>query len=269
MLQVRTTLILLLALLAPGLRAADFEIGPAGSDAGSQGAASGGADDNAAKPRDFGLPAAAVPVNLEAGDVMTAYSLRKYALRTDFKFHEGGGILGKAYLGIFSQFFLGGAAELRNFIGSGPIDMTRDDAQLLARLQVLREDNGLPSLAIGWDGPAYERGEAKGLYVALSKELATSLGFIQFHAGVNSARVDGFVANRDLRASGALTTAFKNVSFFTELDEVLHPLGSRWNAGFAATFAPISLGLEFRDLASLRPNTPVSRLLRVSWNGRF
>lgn len=266
MAKVRTALILLLALLAPGLRAADFEIGPGGSEGGSSEGASGG---EAAKPRDFGLPAAAVPVNLEAGDVMTAYSPKKYALRTDFKFHDGGGILGKAYLGLFSQFFLGGAAELRNFIGSGPLNLTRDDAQLLARLQVLREDNGLPSLAIGWDGPAYEHGEAKGLYVALSKELATSLGFIQFHSGLNSAKVESFVATRDLRASGALTTAFKNVSFFTEVDEVLHPLGSRWNAGFAATFAPITLGLEFRDLASQRPSTPVSRLLRVSWNGRF
>jgi hypothetical protein len=266
MLQKRTALILLLAssgLGAAGLRAADFEIGPGGALDGASAPA------DRPKPSDFGLPAAEVPVDLEAGDVQTAYSLRKYAMRTDFKFHDGGGILGKAYLGIFSQFFLGGAVELRNFVGSGPVSMSRDDAQLLARLQLLREDNGFPSLAVGWDGPAYEHGEAKGLYVALSKEIPTALGFIQLHAGVNSANVESFVANRDLRASGALTTAFKNVALFTEIDEVLHSLGPRWNAGITGSFDSISLGLEFRDLASPRPNTPVTRLLRVSWNGRF
>jgi len=261
--QKRRVLILLLLLLAPGLRAADFEIGPQGSETHADEAP---AD---AKGADFGLPAPAVPVDLEAGDVPTAYSLRKYALRTDLKFHDGGGILAKAYLGLFSQFFLGGAVELRNAIGSGPMSLTRDDAQLLARLQILREDNGIPSLAIGWDGPAYEMGEAKGLYLVLSKELATSLGFIQVHAGANTAKLEGFVGNRDLRASGALSLAVHNVQLFTELDEVLHPLGPRWNAGFRASFAPITLGLEFRDLASPRANVPVSRLLRVSWDGRF
>lgn len=260
MARLRAALILLLAFTVSGLPAADFEIGPADA---------AGSSDEASEPRDFGLPAAAVPMNLEAGDVQTAYSLKKYALRSDFKFHDGGGILAKAYLGIFPQLMLGGAAELRNFIGSGPLSLTRDDAQLLARLQVLREDNSIPSLAIGWDGPAYERGEAKGLYVAFSKELPTSLAFIQLHAGVNTANVEGFVANRDLRASGALTTAFNNVALFTEVDEVLHPRGSRWNAGLNATFSTITLGLQFRDLASPRPNTPVSRLLRVSWNSRF
>jgi hypothetical protein len=244
------------------LRAADFEIGPQGAEHSREEASE-------PKGEDFGLPAPAVPVNTEAGDVLTAYSLRKYALRTDLKFHDGGGILAKAYLGIFSQFFLGGAVELRNAIGSGSMSLTRDDAQLLARLQLLREDNGFPSLAIGWDGPAYERGTAKGLYLALSKELPTALGFIQLHAGLNTAKVEGFVGDRDLRGSAALTTAVRNVGLFTEIDEVLDPRGPRWNAGFRVSFAPIILGLEFRDLASPRPDTPVSRLLRVSWDGHF
>lgn len=263
MLQVRTVLILLLAqaLVGSGLRAADFEIGPSDQD--------GGSASTASSPADLGVAASSVPAPLEAGDVPTALVLKKYELRSDLKFHAGGGILGKAYLGLFSRFTLGGAVELRNFIGSGDLHLTRDDAQLLARLQVIKEDDVLPAIAIGWDGPAYERGEAKGLYLAVSKELPTSIAFIRFTGGLNSANVETFVASRDLRANFAVTTAYRDVALFTEVDEVLHPLGSRWNAGFSVTLTPITLGLEFRDLASQRPNTPVSRLLRISWSGRF
>jgi hypothetical protein len=240
------------------LAAADFEIGPQDAYADSPSSSAG-----------MGIPAPAVPLALEVGDVPTAYALKKYGLRTDFKFHDGGGILSKATLGLFPRFTLGGAAELRNFIGSGDLRMSRDDAQLLARLQVLTEDEAIPALALGWDGPAYERGEAKGLYIAVSKEVPTSFAFLQFHGGINSANVETFVGSRDLRASFALNTAISNVALFTGVDEVLHPLGSRWNAGFSVSFAPITLGLELRDLASARPNTPVSRLLRISWAGRF
>lgn len=248
------------ALIGGSLRAADFEIGP--QDSGAETASSSAGSD-------FGIPAPEVPTDLEAGDVPTARMLRKYDLRTDLKFHGGGGILGKAYLGLFPRFFLGGAVELRNFIGSGDLHLTRDDAQLLARLQVIKEDDVFPAFSIGWDGPAYERGEAKGLYLVLSKELPTKVAFISFSGGLNTANVETFVGSRDLRASFAVTTAYRNIGLFTEVDEVLHPLGSRWNAGFRVTLAPITLGLEFRDLASQRPATPVSRLLRISWAGHF
>lgn len=257
MLKDRIALILLLALTS-ALSAADFEVGP-----------QDGAAESDSSGSDFGLPAPAVPTPLEAGDVQTAYSLKKYGLRSDFKFYDGGGIMGKAYLGLFPRFFIGGAANLRNFVGGGDLKLRRDDAQLLARLEVIREDDTLPSIALGWDGPNYERGEAKGLYLAVSKELPTQVALIQLHGGLNSPYVETFVANRDLRASFAVTTAIRNVGLFTEIDEVLNPLGSRWNAGFSVVFKPITLGLEFRDLASLRPATTVSRLLRVTWTGRF
>lgn len=254
----------LILALAGSLAAADFEIGPQEGSAPQE-----------ARPvsrhraSDEGVELAEVPVRLEAGDVMTAYGVRKYELRTDFKFYDGGGILGKAYLGLFPRFFLGGAANVRNFVGSGDLRMRRDDAQLLARLLVLVEDESVPALAIGWDGPAYEHGEAKGLYLSLSKEVPTRIAFLQFHGGVNTANVETFVGNRDLRASAGLTTAIRNVGAFTEVDEALNSAGSRWNAGLFAYFSPITLGIEFRDLASARANTPVSRLLRVSWDGRF
>ena len=158
--------------LAPlALRAADFEIGPVDSEPAEKPAK---ASHRSSEGRSEGIPPAEVPTYIQAGDVQTAYGLKKYELRTDLRFHDGGGILGKAYLGLFPRFFLGGAVELRNAIGSGDVHLRRDDAQLLARLLVLKEDEAVPALAIGWDGPAYERGEAKGLYLAVSKELATN-----------------------------------------------------------------------------------------------
>lgn len=256
--------------LALPLAAADFEIGPR-DNASADSAPDAGDDAAPVRHRHpaEGAMASDYPVRLDAGDVPTAYGLRKYDLRADLRFYDGGGILTKAYLGLFPRFFIGGAADVRNVIGSGPLSMTRDDAQLLARLNVLVEDEDVPAVAVGYDGPAYEHGAARGLYLAVSKELPTSLAFIQVHGGLNSGRVDTFNADHDLRASAALTTAVQNLGLFTEVDEVLDPLGPRWNAGLEGYFHPLILALEFRDLASPRPGVGVSRLLRLSYIGRF
>jgi hypothetical protein len=215
-----------------------------------------------------GFPGVRIPPQLELGDLPSAFMASKYALQTDLKFHAGGGILAKATLGIFRRFHIGGAVELRNFIGSGDMRFGRDDAQLLARLQVLEESNAWPALALGWDGPSYEFGELRGLYLAVSKRFATRLAIFALHGEVNSSRVESFVGSRDLRAGAGASAALGNTLLFTELDEGLNPSGPRWNAGLRATWEPITLGLEFRDLASLR-GFPASRLLRVSWLGRF
>ena len=256
--------------LSQTLAAADFEIGPQDSgrstapsnNSGPGSGLSSPAQVHTALPSDY-------PVRIDAGDVPTAYGLDKYELRTDLRFFDGGGIMAKAYLGIFQRFFIGGAADLRNAIGSGPLSMTRDDAQLLARLLVLLEDAEIPSVAIGYDGPAYEHSAARGLYLAVSKEFPTSLAYFQVHGGLNTGQVDQFNADRDLRASLALTTAIQNVGLFTELDEVLAPQGGRWNSGLEVNFNPIIIAVELRDMGAIRPDTPMSRLLRLSYNGRF
>lgn len=242
--------------------------GDSGQAPGTQVPAAGGSELQA---EDLGaLTPDDMPVWLDAGDVPTAYVLSKYGLRTDFRLYEGGGIVGKAYIGLFSRFFIGGAVNLPNFVGSGPIPLTRDDAQVLARLQLLAEDNDIPALAVGWDGPAYDRSEAKGLYVSASKQVAVDPCVVQFHGGVNAGtELESFVADRDLRADAAMTVSYLNYGAFTSLDEMLHPGGPRWCAGLQATFDPITVGLEFQDLASVRPDTLPSRLLRLAWNGNF
>jgi hypothetical protein len=165
---------------------------------------------------------------------------------------------------------VGGAANVAGFIGSGILKTSREDFQLLARLLVLKEEAKVPALALGWDGPAYERGELRGLYLVLSKEFSTALGYWQLHASANTGKVEQFVGD-DLRGAVAASTTLSNLTFFTELDEIRHknPDGPRWNAGLQAWFDPISLGIEFRDLGVLRTDVQVTRLLKVSWVGSF
>jgi hypothetical protein len=216
------------------------------------------------------LTADSVPVWLDAGDVPTAYAMPKYALRTDFRFYRGGGILGKAYLGLFRRFFVGGAANVPDFVGAGPLRMTRDDAQVLARFEVLTESGGCPALALGWDGPAYFHTEAKGLYVAVSKQVVDARSWVlQLDGDLSGGTQPQNFTDHDLRAGAAMTLSFRNYGAFTNLDQMLDPGGPRWNAGIQATFSPITLGLEFQDMGSVRPDTPVSRLLRLTWNGSF
>src|SRR6185436_6285279 len=112
-----------------------------GSESSGSGAA---ASSSRAEAR--GLPPAEVPTPIQAGDAPTAYGVRKYEMRVDFNFYEGGGILGKTYMGIFPQFMLGGAANVRGFIGSSDLKMSRDDAQLLARLVAIKEDESIPQV---------------------------------------------------------------------------------------------------------------------------
>jgi hypothetical protein len=254
---------LLLAVTAR-LGAADFEIGPQDGavNEGSHPAHSAAAAPAGAITSDY-------PVRLDAGDVPTAYGLPKFGLVTDLRFYDGGGILTKAYLGLHRRLFIGGAVDVRNAVGSGMLTMTRDDAQLLGRLVLLTEDESIPAVALGYDGPAYEHGTARGVYLSASKEVPTSLAYFQVHAGVNSGQVDTFKADRDLRASAALTTAIHDVGAFTEIDQVLDPIGPRWNAGLEFNFSPIVVALELRDLGGFRPGTPVSRMLRLSYTGQL
>jgi len=246
---------------ASSVPAADFEISPAedeASPAATSSFVSGGSG-----------AAFAQPVTIDLGDLPTAYAMPKYGLRADLRFHESGGILAKVHLGIFSRLFIGGALNTRNVIGSGTVPLTREDAQVLARLIVLPEGPEWPGLALGWDGPAYERGEGKGLYAVASKQWSSGPALFQLHAGANSEVVDYFEASRDLRAFAGASLAIDKAQAYTTLDEGFHPTGLRWNAGLLVHFNPISLGLEFRDLSSPRNNLPTSRLLRVSYDGHF
>ncbi len=261
--------LLALAAAAP-LVAADFEIGAQDRSV-SEAASPAPAPAPAARPSlvSAGAITADYPVRLDAGDAPTAYGLAKYGLVTDLRFYDGGGILTKAYLGLHPRLFIGGAADVRGAVGSGPLAMSRDDYQLLARLVVIQEDESLPALALGYDGPAYEHGAFRGIYVAASKEFPTSLAYFQAHVAVNSGQVDTFRADRDLRGSAALTTAIRNVGAFTEVDELMDPVGPRWNCGLEINFSPIVVAVELRDLGGCRPGVPVSRLLRLSYTGQL
>jgi hypothetical protein len=213
---------------------------------------------------------ASVPQLIDAGDVPTAYALLKYEMRADIRFYPDGGILNKVDLGIFPRFFIGGGLNVPGLVSAGPVNLNREDASFLARLVVIQEDDSTPSVALGWDGPEFDGAELRGLYLSLSKEFKTPLGFFQAHGGLNSSYLDnGWMASRDLRGFAALTSSFRQVTGFFEGDEINNPLGPRLNAGLRYFFDPISLGIEFRDLGATREGVVSSRMLRVSYSGLF
>ncbi len=216
-----------------------------------------------------GAAASEAPQTTEAGDVPTAYGYARHELRPDVRFYGGGGVLAKAHFGIYKWLSLGGGVSVPGLIGTGPLSLSRDHAQFSVKVVPMPESEKFPALALGWDGPAYAGGELRGLYAALSKEIKSPLGYFQVHAGANSAVLDGFQAGRDLRGFAAISTTFRQLTLFSEADELGNPLGPGWNAGGRFFFDPISLGVEFRDLAGLRQGWLVSRLLRVSYTGLF
>ena len=219
-----------------------------------------------------GSASATVPFSprlLDVGDIPTAYPLLKYELRTDIRFYEGGGVLSKIYLGIFPRFFMGGAMNVRNLIGRGSPEMNNDDAQVLARLLLIRESSAWPAVSLGWDGPAYHGGEERGLYLALSKEIRTVLGYFQLHGGINSSELEEFEAQEHLRGSVGLSFLVSAVTFFAEGDEFFHADGPRFNAGLRVHFEPISLGIEFRDIPPSRESVEAARILRINYTGLF
>ncbi len=266
----------LIAALPLALAAADFTVGggsgsPAASGQPAQAPVSGaGAGDDGSNPVSrFSRPEAVAGPGLmwDAGDAPTAYLLNKYEVKTDLRFYESGGILGKAYLGLFPWLTIGGGANAENVIGSGDVTMTRDDAMVLARLQLLRESDNWPALALGWDGPAYSFVPTRGLYLAASKEIRTSLGYCQIHGSLNTARFADFKADQDLEGALAFTSVVSLVTLFTEFDDAFNPQGGYLNAGFRVNLDPINIGFEFRDLGAR--HGPVFRLLRVGYIGLF
>jgi hypothetical protein len=218
--------------------------------------------------RDGASPAHVTQI-LEAGDVPTAYALLKYEVRSDVRFYGGGGILTKASLGLFSRFSIGGGLNVPSLIGSGNIDLHREDVQLLVRLMAFKEDERFPAIALGWDGPAYAGGALRGLYVVASKDIKAGPGSLQLHGGLNTPVFDNFAGNRDLRGFAAATTSYQMLTVFLEADDLFEPAGVRINAGGRVFFDPISLGVEFHDLGNVRNGSQVSRLLRVAYTGLF
>jgi len=203
-----------------------------------------------------------------AGSGPTAYLPMKYELKADVRFYEGGSIYPKVNLGLFPWLMIGGGVDMRNVIGYGPVTVGDDSAKADFKLRILEESDSQPALALGWDGPAFSYERLRGLYLSVSKELKTGLGFWQVHAGVNTWSNWKAINLRDEgSAYAAVTTLFSNLYLFCEYDDALRQDGGYLNAGFRFTFEPISLGIEFRDLGARHGGS--GRLLRVGYTGLF
>jgi hypothetical protein len=250
--------------LSWGLWAADFEVANPSADSSEPASASANPIQRLSSPH----AAAAFPVMTEAGDVPTAYMLNKYELRGDLRLYEGGGVFPKVSLGIFPWLSIGGGFSAGNVIGSGNPQMDADSAKASFKLKLLDDRQGWPGLAVGWDGPAYDTTQLRGFYATLSKEVGTSVGWWQLHAGANTWSSLKAIDLRD-QGSGyaAITAIFQSLAVFGEYDDAFQPQGGFCNAGFRYYFDPVILGLEFRDLGA-RHGEP-SRLLRVGYSGQF
>lgn len=219
--------------------------------------------------KDSAAADSSIPQVTESGDSPTAYPYARHELRMDVRFYAGGGLMSRATFGIFPRFSIGGGLNVPSLIGAGPVSLRREDAAPLVKLLVLMEGEKFPAFALGWEGPAYEAGELRGLYGVLSKEFKTPLGYFQLHGGANSSVFEGFQAGRDLRAFAGVTSTFRLMTVFAEADEVNHAAGPRFNAGARIFFDPISLGVEFREIGGNRGGPGVSRILKVSYTGLF
>jgi len=250
--------------LAWGLSAADFVVENSPADQPQSAPASSNPIQRLSSPH----AGADFPVMTEAGDVPTAYMLGKYELRGDLRLYEGGGVFPKVSLGIFPWLSIGGGFSAGNVIGSGAPQMSEDSAKASFKLRLLEDRQGWPGLAVGWDGPAYDTTQLRGFYATLSKDVETSLGWWQLHAGANTW---SSLRSIDLRDQGsgyaAITALFRSLAVFAEYDDAFQPQGSTCNAGFRYYFDPVILGLEFRDLGARHGES--SRLLRVGYSGQF
>jgi hypothetical protein len=245
-------------LLPFSMAAADLEVEGKSSDSGS----------NPIQRLSQARESSEAPTWIDAGDVPTGYLPAKYEVKADIRFFEGGGVFPKAYLGIFPWLTVGGGVAVRNVIGAGDIGVGDDSAKALFKLRVLEENDAVPALALGWDGPAYSFGRIRGLYLTASKELRTSLGYWQIHGGLNSWTSFKQVNMKDeSSAYAAVTSLFANLFLFCEYDDALRNDGGYINAGFRFHFAPINLGVEFRDLGARHGQ--VARILRVGYTGLF
>ncbi len=115
--------------------------------------------------------------NTEILDVPTANTLMKGELRGDFKFYPGGGILSRIYVGIFDRLMIGGAERVDNIIGHGNISL--NIPWFLGKVRLTDDDGAIPAISIGYEGEGYYKAPAKGVFVAITKEIALGPIFAQ------------------------------------------------------------------------------------------
>lgn len=182
--------------------------------------------------------------NIELVDVPTANTLSGGELRMDFKFSPGGGILSRIYIGIFDRFYIGGAFNVNNIIGSG--DVNPDfPPNFMAKIRITDDEGAVPAVSLGYDGQGYMGLVAKGVFIAVTKEV--NIGVImQLTVEVNTNNFVRFGQDIDMGAGLAFGIT-RELKACMEFDSILGDPGrGRINFGVGYFFDPIELGIGFK-----------------------
>jgi hypothetical protein len=182
--------------------------------------------------------------NIELVDVPTASTLLSRELRLDFKFSPSGGILSRLYIGLFERFYIGGAFNVNNIIGSGDINPDFPP-NFTAKIRVTDDEAAVPAISLGYEGQGYMGLPAKGVFLAVTKEVNAGI-IMQLSAAVYTSNFAHFGQGVDFGAGMAFGIT-RELTACMEIDGVFG--GDDWgriNFGIGYFFDPIEIDLGFK-----------------------
>ncbi|MCE5299378.1 MAG: hypothetical protein LLG37_00690 [Spirochaetia bacterium] len=180
--------------------------------------------------------------NIELIDVPTANSMARAEFRADFKMYPGG-ILTRLYIGVFDRLMLGGALRADNIIGQG--DMAVEIPKVLGKIRITDDEGAVPAIAIGYEGEGYESTPARGVYLAITKEIPMGSVFAQVSLTGYTNNFTNFGTGIDMGTGLAFAvTRELNMSF--EFDGIFGVDTRHLSAGIGYFFDPIEIDLAVR-----------------------
>jgi hypothetical protein len=182
--------------------------------------------------------------NIELVDIPTANTLIRGEVRVDIKFYPGGGILNRVYAGFFDRLMIGGALNIRNLIGTGNVELVLPP-KFLGKIRITDDTSAIPSISIGYEGESYFDVSAKGLFLALTKELNLGGIFLQLTGTVYTNEFSQFGKNIDAGAGLALALT-KEFIISTEYDSIFGNADGHINIGIGYFFDPIEIDIGIK-----------------------
>ncbi len=204
--------------------------------------------------------------NLELIDVPTANTLVKGEVRYDAKFYTGGGILNRIYVGVFDRLMIGCGLDIENLIGAGNVTVSLPPT-FLGKIRLTDDKDAIPAITLGYEGEGYMDSPAKGVFLALTKEIALGATYLQLTGDIYTNEFTHF--GRDLSvAAGAAAALTKDFVISAEYDGILQKDYSHLNLGIGYFFDPIeiSVGIKY-GLGS--DDVKLARILKVLYINYF
>jgi hypothetical protein len=189
-----------------------------------------------------GLLHAAQARNMELVDVPTANTLLKGEIRADFKFSPGGGILSRLYIGIFERLYIGGAFNVNNVIGSGTVQPEIPD--FTCKIRITDDEGAVPAISLGYEGQGYMNLPAKGIFLAVTKEISAGI-IIQLTGAVYTDNFVHFGQDIGLGAGFAVGIT-RELNACAEVDGIPGYAKGRINFGIGYFFDPIEIDIGFK-----------------------